>query len=364
MLLKFLSRSFSTKTVPQIDISNFLNTKNEKVFDRKACNDIIEAFHVYGCVAIKDPRVGFPQSEHYLDMMEEYFAKRGNHFYKTGQLIDCYPETGYETGITPEKTEKARKHEKLIATYTKENKPWTPLEPESDPKWRYMFPMKKKEKQSNLKSLDPEHTNPSDFPDFSKTMESWGTNLMNCVSTVSEMSAIGLDLPIDFFTKKTENGHNILAPTGSDLNRYKKGTIFAGFHYDFNFLTIHGKSRFPGLYIWLNTGERIAASIPDGYLLLQSGRQFEISTGGYILKGMHEVVYDDRTEKKVEEYKKKGKKDIWRISSTMFIHFDSDCIIEPVGKFRTPEALKAYPKISSYDLKEEELTEINLLKRN
>lgn len=42
----------------------------------------------------------------------------------------------------------------------------------------------------------------------------------------------------------------MLAPTASDLQRYKKGTIFAGLHYDFNFLTIHGKSRYPGLYCW------------------------------------------------------------------------------------------------------------------
>ena len=42
----------------------------------------------------------------------------------------------------------------------------------------------------------------------------------------------------------------MLAPTAADLQRYKKGTILAGLHYDFNFLTIHGKSRYPGLYCW------------------------------------------------------------------------------------------------------------------
>jgi hypothetical protein len=45
-----------------------------------------------------------------------------------------------------------------------------------------------------------------------------------------------------------------LAPTGSDLNKFEVGTVFAGFHYDLNFLTIHGKSRYPGLFAWLQNG--------------------------------------------------------------------------------------------------------------
>lgn len=29
------------------------------------------------------------------------------------------------------------------------------------------------------------------------------------------------------------------------------------YHYDLNFMTIHGKSRFPGLYIWLRDGRKV-----------------------------------------------------------------------------------------------------------
>jgi isopenicillin N synthase-like dioxygenase len=66
----------------------------------------------------------------------------------------------------------------------------------------------------------------------------------------------------------------------SDLARYgEKGTILAGFHYDLNFLTIHGKSRFPGLLIWTRNGEKMAVSVPDGCLLVQAGKQFELLTG-------------------------------------------------------------------------------------
>jgi isopenicillin N synthase-like dioxygenase len=92
--------------------------------------------------------------------------------------------------------------------------------------------------------------------------------MIDAVYTVAEMCAIGLNLPKDFFTKNLNNGPHLLAPTGSDLKKYDVGAIFAGFHYDFNFLTIHGKSRYPGLFCWKRTGERFSVAVPDGYLLL------------------------------------------------------------------------------------------------
>ena len=62
-----------------------------------------------------------------------------------------------------------------------------------------------------------------------------------------------------------------------------EGTVFAGFHYDLNFLTIHGRSRFPGLNIWLRNGKKMEVKVPVGCLLIQSGKQ--VSSGifaGYI----------------------------------------------------------------------------------
>ena len=49
--------------------------------------------------------------------------------------------------------------------------------------------------------------------------------------------------------------------------------MFAGYHYDLNVMTIHGKSRFPGLFIWLRDGTRVPVKVPDGCLLLQAGKQ-------------------------------------------------------------------------------------------
>lgn len=135
--------------------------------------------------------------------------------------------------------------------------------------------------------------------------------MLQTIHTVCEMLAVGLELPANTFTDLLNSGPHLLAPTGSDVgNFHELGQIFAGmrclscraliilfvffwslmffpslscaphhippagFHYDLNFLTIHGKSRFPGLYIWLRDGTRVLVRVPDGCLLLQAGNSF------------------------------------------------------------------------------------------
>ena len=74
--------------------------------------------------------------------------------------------------------------------------------------------------------------------------------------------------------------------------------VMTGFHTDLNFLTIHGRSRYPGLNIWArNTGKRIAVRFPPTgrYLLVQAGKQLEHLSGGLIKAGYHEVVVNERT---------------------------------------------------------------------
>jgi len=90
------------------------------------------------------------------------------------------------------------------------------------------------------------------------------------------MAAEGLDLPSKTFQDMMHCGPHLLAPTGSDFNKYSAlNTPLAGFHYDLNFLTIHGKSRFPGLYVWLRDGRRVPVKVPTGHLIVQAGKQIE-----------------------------------------------------------------------------------------
>jgi hypothetical protein len=97
--------------------------------------------------------------------------------------------------------------------------------------------------------------------------------MKNGCLTVSEMLALGLGMEKSFLHNTVVNGAFHLAPTAVDLERTKKGDILAAFHRDFSLVTIHGKSRFPGLFAWLNTGERFQVKVPEGHLLVQAGKQ-------------------------------------------------------------------------------------------
>lgn len=161
--------------------------------------------------------------------------------------------------------------------------------------------------------------------------------MLNACFLAAEMAAVGMGLPSNTFTDRMQMGPHLLAPTASDLIKYNKlGTAFASFHYDLNFITIHGKSRYPGLFLWTREMKKVPVSIPDGCLLLQSGIMFEQLTGGYVMAGYHEVIYTERTrevaEKKIAENEagKEPKNILWRISSTLFSHIRYDVDLSPI----------------------------------
>jgi hypothetical protein len=198
-------------------------------------------------------------------------------------------------------------------------------------------------------------------------MNKWGNMMVEACFTAGQMAAIGMGLPADSFTSRMKQGPHLLSPTGSDLQRYDVGTTFAGFHYDLNFLTIHGKSRFPGLFVWLRNMKKVAVKIPAGCLLLQAGSMFEHITGGYVLSGYHEVIYTEGTKAALERAKQEnlegGDRILWRVSSTLFSHLRYDVDLSPMPEMRhmyTDEALTKYRKMTAHEKLMEELRAINL----
>jgi hypothetical protein len=83
----------------------------------EACKKIVEGFYKHGVVAIKDPRVDERKNQEFLDMMARYFKKRSEQFYRGDKLEDCFPEHGYQVGVTPELVERAREHEDTIGKH-------------------------------------------------------------------------------------------------------------------------------------------------------------------------------------------------------------------------------------------------------
>ncbi len=193
-------------------------------------------------------------------------------------------------------------------------------------------------------------------------MDNWGELLLATAITVAEMCALGLGLPVNTFTSLMKYGPHLLAPTGSDLKRFGHlGTLLAGFHSDIGFLTIHGRARFPGLFVWTRDGKRLAVKVEHGCLLLQAGQQFEWLTGGHVLAGFHEVVVSEQTIQAINEASKAGRS-LWRVSSTMFTPIGSDSILQPLEPFVNSETVKKYPPMKADAQILAELAAINIRK--
>lgn len=132
-------------------------------------------------------------------------------------------------------------------------------------------------------------------------------------------------------------------------------------------MTIHGKSNYGGLYIWLRNGEKKSVKVPEGCLLLQAGAQLEYLTGGVLLSGFHEVIYTEDVEKNINDKKLENKKlgyvkhKLWRVSSTLFSQIRQNVILEPLGKYKNEDSSKKYPPVLTRDQVAEELRAINLM---
>ncbi|KAF8395877.1 hypothetical protein HHK36_019832 [Tetracentron sinense] len=359
--------------LPVIDLSPYLKVSakisddllnREKEVDpqlKNLCSEVSRTLRETGALLVKDPRCSAEDSDRFLDMMENYFEKP--HEFKR---LQERPHLHYQVGVTPEGVEIPRslvdeEMQQELRAMPKEFQPYTPTGP--DPKWRYMWRVGPRPSNTCFQELNSEPVIPEGFPEWKETMDSWGYKMISAIEVVAEMAAIGFGLPNYAFTslmKQARSGPHLLAPTGSDLQRYgQEGTVFAGYHYDLNFLTIHGRSRFPGLSIWLRNGQKVEVKVPVGCLLIQTGKQLEWLTGGECIAGMHEVVVSNRTVNAIE-IARQHNRSLWRVSSTLFGHIASDAVLKPLGHFADSPLASNYPPIRAGEFVELELAAINL----
>ncbi|KAG4969124.1 hypothetical protein JHK87_034775 [Glycine soja] len=384
--------------LPVIDLSPSLSGE----WDPLLCAEVSRSLRETGALLVKDPRCTVEDNDRFIDMMERYFSKPRDFKHRHER-----PHLHYQVGVTPEKVEVPRSlvdeemQEKLKAM-PKENQPNTPVGP--DLKWRYFWRIGPRPSNTRFQELNAEPVIPEGFPEWKETMDSWGYKMIAAIEVVAEMAAIGFGLPKDAFTSLMKlvstsiascasyafatkyypfstwkqrfpslcgnvfvrvaiilfDGPHLLAPTGSDLQKYgQEGTIFAGYHYDLNFLTIHGRSRFPGLNIWLRNGQKVEVKVPIGCLLIQTGKQIEWLTGGDCIAGMHEVVATKRTLDAISLAQEQNRS-LWRVSSTLFAHIASDAVLKPLGHFAESPLASKYPPMCAGEYVEQELSVINL----
>jgi len=327
-------------SLPVIDIDLFLKvgsgSKDALEESKKAADALIR----FGALIVRDSRVSEEDNEAFLDLMEDYFAQ-------PTEIVkrDERPEYGYQVGVTLENTEKPKcaVDEPCLAIIEKLDPSERPLDisgHQPDPKCRFFWKMNQEKPpyptefpQLNMPNVVPEHFNDV----WVERLEKWGNMMKDAVESVAEMIALGLGLNKEAFRDAGRYGPHLLAPTASDLNKYgRNDTILAGFHTDLNFLTIHGRSRYPGLNIWArNTGKRIPVRFPDRsqgrFLLVQAGKQLEHITGGVIRAGYHEVVVNQQTLEAIHRRTiSHPERPSIRISSTFFWHLSSDYELKPI----------------------------------
>ncbi|EAQ91708.1 hypothetical protein CHGG_03643 [Chaetomium globosum CBS 148.51] len=325
--------------LPVIDLDVFLNQPRDSSAVQAECVKAAEALITYGALVLHDSRVADQDNETFLDLLEDYFAQPEADLRK-----DERPELAYQIGVTLENTEKPKCAVdepclQVIERLAPSERPLDISAHSPDPKCRFFWRMVESPPYtSKFPTLNADNIIP-DAPHIRErwepTMNQWGTSMKNAVEDLTQMTAVGLGLEADTFKEAGRYGSHLLAPTASDLAKYGQvDTILAGFHTDLNFLTIHGRSRYPGLHIWArNTGKRIPVKIPAGgnYLLVQAGKQLEHATGGLVKAGYHEVVVNDATVRAIEDRRARlPDRPLVRISSTFFWHLASDHDLVPI----------------------------------
>ncbi|TXG55804.1 hypothetical protein EZV62_017117 [Acer yangbiense] len=322
------------------------------------CREVSQILKETGALLVKDPRCTVEDNDRFIDMMEKYFESPSEF-----KRLQERPNLHYQVGVTPEGVEVPRslvddEMQAKLNAMPKESQPSLPKGP--DCKWRYMWRAGPRPSKTRFQELNSEPVIPEGFPEWKETMDSWGYKMISAVEVVAEMAAIGFGLPKDAFTSLMKQGPHLLAPTGSDLSRYgQEGIVFAGYHYDLNFLTIHGRSRFPGLNIWLSNGQKVEVKVPVGCLLIQAGKQIEWLTAGECQAGMHEVIVTNRTTEAIKLASAQNRS-LWRVSSTLFAHIASDATLKPLGHFAESPLAGKYPSMCAGEFVEQELAVINL----
>ncbi|TEB38880.1 Clavaminate synthase-like protein [Coprinellus micaceus] len=331
------------KELPVIDLDVFLTQPRDSPSVAQECKKAADALIIYGALVLHDSRVATEDNDTFLDLIEDYFAQPEELLRK-----DERPELSWQVGVTLENTEKPKCAVdepclRVIERLAPSERPLDIMGHNPDPKCRFFWRMSEPPPYPtefpglNASNVVPEA--PELKERWTPTMMKWGSAMKTSVADLTEMVAIGLGLPAETFRKAGQYGPHLLAPTASDLVKFgEKDTILAGFHTDLNFLTIHGRSRYPGLHIWgRNTGNKIPVKIPPGNnLLVQAGKQLEHITGGLVRAGFHEVVVNDATLAVIEKRKKEfPDRPLIRISSTLFWHLSSDEMLAPIPELLT-----------------------------
>lgn len=205
---------------------------------------------------------------------------------------------------------------------------------------------------------------PENDDDFREVYLALGRALHGVGLALLRGCANALGLEPEAFTRQTEGAPHVtraLRYLPLDAAQAREGVLWGEEHTDFNLLTILPGGRFldpsgkrcpppdPGSGLYLRTrptveepaGRMVHGRPPEDCVVAQVGQQLEILTGGTFQATPHVI-----TAPKTPGYS--------RLSAAHFVHLHPYCMLFPMERFRTAEAIRAYsPPVlaSTYDLK-------------
>jgi len=350
-----LSRKYNRMpTLPVVDLDCYRASSSGVLSE---VSKLTKAFKTHSAVIVKDSRYSPNTNDEFLDVMEIYFKKRRKQYLEGKQLVDCRPDINYQIGVMPENSFTHNKSNMAIKNgFTQLNRSLTLNPPTPERYWRYFWRIN--DDRVKRDSLYLTEQQEPEFEGFAKTLNKAGGVMVESMETVSRMLEIGLGLGNGELTDRITTGNHILSPVGTCLDAYaQRSKALSSFHVDLNYITVHGKCRYPGLAIWLPNGNRIPVFTPPGSMLMQVGSSLEHLTGGYFKAGYHEVICSKELMELYEQ-RKSTQAEQWRIATVLFTGLDYSSTIEPLGNFKTKEILKQYPRMSAYDFIKQKVNEL------
>jgi isopenicillin N synthase-like dioxygenase len=330
--------------------------------NQAAAAKVVEALRQHGLVLVRPDSAFAASNQVFLQKMGAFFrlpeaVKRKYVIQQAG--------VSYEVGYMPPHTEHAQadvEYGEFIARIDNEaDKPVPHIG--SNPIARFMAPIGERASSEEFPELNLPPVTVAEVPGMNASIDDLGHLLHRAGLAVSEYISVGLQRPPKLLRDMLEHpdGPHCLAPTGvhlreefarknpgrvsdTDLLNWLRNERYCldGFHNDVNLITVHARANTPGLHTWSALGERYdALTVPEGCLLVQSGRQLRHLTGGLIPAMYHEVTTTPGMIPYARDELEAGRDPV-RVGCPFFVHVRSDVLMGPiVGDRATYQPIKA-----------------------
>jgi isopenicillin N synthase-like dioxygenase len=320
-----------TAQIPTCDLEDLQSTDPARV--AAASSAIREGFGRFGLVYVKNHGVDAVALDRFYDSFRAFVALP-----ETTKAPYGRGDLWYQRGWTPPNTEVA------VASG-------------GQPDFKECFFVAPYDNDKDLEAQYPELYPPNVWPtetdaEFREGYIRLGRALHEAGLRLLEGAARALELAPDAFTGLLENGPHVtrvLNYLPLAEGQLDQGILWGEEHTDFNLLTLLPGGRFfdpagapaaapdskSGLFLRTRAtaenpaGTLVRGAAPPGCITVQVGQQLEILTGGEFLATPHVITAP-------------GTAGWTRLSSAHFMHLQSNQVLYPLGRFRTPTAMRNY----------------------